>query len=156
MDGVRLIHVGALGDAPFPNHLRFVHHEPVPQWKLKCFYGAAHVFVLASREEGLAMVLCQALASGLPLVCTDRTGGSDLSPGLERLIRVVPAGDPNALRRALAQALDDATGKTGVAPINNAERRTLSWSAYARRHVELMRELLHGRAPREIARMETL
>src|SRR5262245_974648 len=145
MDGVRLIHVGALVDAPFPNHLRFVHHELVPQWKLKCFYGAAHVFVLASRQDGLALVLCQALASGLPLVCTDRTGASDLTPGLERLIRVVPAGDPNALRRALAQALDDATGKTGVAPITSAERETLSWSAYAKRHLELMLEIQRPR-----------
>jgi glycosyltransferase involved in cell wall biosynthesis len=144
---VRLVHVGALVDAPFPNHSRFVHHEPVPQWKLKCFYGAAHAFVLASRQDGLAVVLCQALASGLPLVCTDRTGGSDLTtlPGLERLIRVVPAGDPDALRRAIAQALDDATGKTGVAPITSAERETLSWSAYAMRHLELMLEIQQPR-----------
>src|SRR5439155_8388806 len=28
MDGVRLIHVGALGDAPFPDHPRFVQYEP--------------------------------------------------------------------------------------------------------------------------------
>jgi glycosyltransferase involved in cell wall biosynthesis len=145
MEGVRLVHVGALLDAPLPNHPRFVHHEPVPQWQLKDFYAAAHVFVLASREEGLALVQCQALASGLPLVCTDRTGGSDLSPGLERLVRVVPAGDPNALRLALAQALDDAAGKTGVPPITNAERETLSWRAYATRHLELMLEKQHPR-----------
>ena len=37
MDGVRLIHVGALLDAPFPNHPQFVHHDPVPQWQLKKF-----------------------------------------------------------------------------------------------------------------------
>ena len=55
MDGVRLIHVGALLDAPFPNHSRFVHYDTVPQWELKEFYGAAHVFALASREEGLPM-----------------------------------------------------------------------------------------------------
>ena len=61
--------------------------------------------MLASRQEGFGVVLCQALASGLPLVCTDRTGGSDLAemPGLARLIHVVPAGDPDALRRALAR-----------------------------------------------------
>jgi starch synthase len=145
MDGVRLIHVGALVDPPFPNHLRFVHHEPVPQWKLQCFYGAAHAFVLASRQDGFGLVLCQALASGLPLVCTDHTGGSDLTPGLERLIRVVPAGDPDALRRALAQALDDALGRTGVAPITSAERETLSWSTYAKRHLELMLEMQQPR-----------
>jgi glycosyltransferase involved in cell wall biosynthesis len=140
MDGVRLIHVGTLLDAPFPNHPRFVHYEPVPQEQLKNFYGAAHVFVLASREEGLAVVQCQALASGLRLVCTDRTGGSDLAglPGLARLIRVVPAGEADALRHALAQALDDAAGKTAVAPITVAERQNLSWRAYAMRHLEAL------------------
>ena len=95
MDDVRLIHVGALLDAPFPNHSRFIHYDPVPQWKLKDLYGAAHVFALASREEGLAYVQCQALASGLSLVCTDRTGGADLArlQELARLVQVVPAGD---------------------------------------------------------------
>jgi starch synthase len=143
LDGVRLIHVGALIDAPFPDHSRFVHQEPVPQWKLKTYYGAAHVFALASRQDGLAMVQCQALASGLPLVCTDRTGGADLADltGLARLIRVVPAGDPDMLRRALAQALDDSTGKNGVAPITRTEREALSWRAYAKRHLELIIDL---------------
>jgi glycosyltransferase involved in cell wall biosynthesis len=103
--------------------------------------------VLASREEGLAVVQCQALASGLPLVCTDRTGGSDLAGlGIARLIHVVPAGDPEALRRALAQALDDSTGNTGVARITAAERETLSWRAYAMRHLEVMLEMQRPQA----------
>jgi starch synthase len=143
MDGVRLIHVGALLDAPFPKHPRFVHYEPVPQQELKKFYGAAHVFVLASREEGLALVQCQALASGLRLVCTDRTGGADLACfGLTRLIRVVPADDANALRRALAEALDDAMGKTGVASIAETERNALGWRRYASEHLQLINEMV--------------
>jgi glycosyltransferase involved in cell wall biosynthesis len=127
MDGVQLMHVGALVDAPFPNHPRFVHHEPVAQWKLKSFYRAAHVFALASREEGFAVVQSQALASGLPLVCTDRSGGGDLIGllGLGRLIRVVPADDWVGLRRALAEALDEAIRKNGVPPIT--ERQALGW-----------------------------
>jgi glycosyltransferase involved in cell wall biosynthesis len=144
MEGVQLIHVGALADAGFPNHPRFVHHEPVAQWKLRSFYAAAHVFVLASREDGFGVVLCQALASGLPVVCTDRTGGSDLAtlPGLRRLIRVAPAGDPDPLRLALAQVLDNAIGKTGVAPITETERQALSWRRYASQHLQLMNEML--------------
>ena len=73
---------------------------------------------------------------------------SDLAglPGLARLIRVVPAGDPEALRRALAQALDDSTGKTGVAPITEAEREALSWRAYAMRHLEVMLEMQQPQA----------
>ena len=68
----------------FPNSERFVHYDFVPQWRLGEFYAQAHVFAIASKEEGLALVQLQALASGLPLVCTDRTGGGDLSltPGL--------------------------------------------------------------------------
>jgi starch synthase len=144
MDGVRLIHVGALADAPFPDHPRFVHHEPIPQWELKDFYGAAHVFALASRQEGLAVVICQALASGLPIVCTDRTGGADLAnfPGLARFIRVVPAGNSDALRQALIQALEDASCKTGRAPITETERQALSWRRYASQHLQLMNEML--------------
>jgi alpha-maltose-1-phosphate synthase len=149
MEGVVLVHVGALVDVPFPKHRRFVHHDPVPQWQLKNFYGAAHIFALASRQEGLAMVQCQALASGLPLICTDRTGGMDLAafPGLKRLIRVVPAGDSHALRRALAQALDDAIGKTAVSPISEAERQALSWKDYALRHLQIIRELVQTSTP---------
>ncbi len=150
MDDVRLIHVGTLLDAPFPNHSRFIHYDPVPQWKLKDFYRAAHVFALASREEGLAYVQCQALASGLPLVCTDRTGGADLArlQGLARLVRVVPAGNALALRRALKQALDDATGSPGVASITEAEREALSWRAYALRDLQFMNRMLQSSSPR--------
>jgi glycosyltransferase involved in cell wall biosynthesis len=144
MDGVRLIHVGALFDAPFPDHSRFTHHDPVPQWELTKFYQAAHVFALASRQDGFGVVILQALASGLPIVCTERTGGVDLLhvPGLARLIRVVPPDDAPALRRALAQALEDATGETGVAPITKAEREALSWGRYALRDLHFMNEML--------------
>src|SRR5262249_34040220 len=142
--GVVLIHVGALVDVPFPKHARFVHYDPVPQWELKNFYGAAHVFALASREEGLAMVQCQALASGLSLICTDRSGGIDLAavPDLPRFIRVVPVNDSEALRCALAQALDEVIGKTGVSQMTDLNRQALSWKDYALRHLRVIHEVL--------------
>jgi glycosyltransferase involved in cell wall biosynthesis len=145
MDGARLIHVGALIDAPFPAHSRFIHHDPVPQWELGSFYGAAHVFALASRHDGFGMVLSQALASGLPVVCTEFTGGPDLArlPGLARLIRVVPAGDSIALRRALTKSLDEVTRKP-VAPITEEERQALSWKAYALRELEFISGILQS------------
>jgi glycosyltransferase involved in cell wall biosynthesis len=142
MSEIRLIHVGALSDAPFPNDPRFVHQDHVPQHKLPEFYAAAHVCVLPSREDGFGVVLSQALSSGLHVVCTDRTGGPDLArlPGLSRLIRIVAADDAEALRGALAQALGDATGKTGIAPITDAERQTLGWNWYARRDLQFMED----------------
>ncbi|HTC21335.1 MAG TPA: glycosyltransferase family 4 protein, partial [bacterium] len=56
---LRLIHVGSLGDAPLPVSPRFTHVDPVNQWELQKYYAKAHVFVLASREEGLSLVLFQ-------------------------------------------------------------------------------------------------
>ena len=80
-----------------------MHHGPVAQSALKHFYAAADLFVLASRQDGFGMVLSQALASGLPVVCTDRTGGGDLAemPGFASRITVVPAGDVGALAEAI-------------------------------------------------------
>jgi glycosyltransferase involved in cell wall biosynthesis len=150
MPGVRLVHVGALGDAPFPTQPQLFHHEPVPQWQLRSYYEASHVFVLASREDGFGLVLSQALASGLPVVCTDRTGGPDLAqaPGLAKLIQIVPAGDSNALRCALTDALKDAMGSNQVTILTDAERENLSWKAYALRDLHFIAETLSSLAAR--------
>jgi alpha-maltose-1-phosphate synthase len=135
--GVRLTHVGAIGDCKFPaGHSQFIHVDPVSQPELATVYSEADLFVLASREEGLSAVLIQALASGLPLVCTERTGGADLAhtPALAARITVVPNDDVAALASAIAKWRDRRhTGDT-LAPLSQPDRETLSWSAYARRY----------------------
>jgi glycosyltransferase involved in cell wall biosynthesis len=52
--------------------------KPVPQQQLVELYNQCDVFVICSIEEGLAMVQTQAMACGLPLICTTNTGGDDL------------------------------------------------------------------------------
>ena len=105
----RAIYVGGGGDVSFRLARRFVHYDSVPELRLGEFYAQAHVFAIASREEGLALVQLQALASGLPLVCTDRTGGADLSltPAPAARFRVVSSGDPDLLAKAILSALAD-------------------------------------------------
>jgi glycosyltransferase involved in cell wall biosynthesis len=141
---VILVHVGPLVDAPFPRDRNLVHYEPVPQWELKAFYAAAHVFVLPSREDGFGMVLSQALASGLLVVCTDRTGGPVLArSGLGGLIRVVPAGDPEALRRALVDDLEDVVGSPTLLGITEAQREIRAWRRYGSEQLELINGILN-------------
>lgn len=50
----------------------------LPQGALVDHYQQSHCFVMNSVEEGMAMVQMQALACGLPLICTTNTGGEDL------------------------------------------------------------------------------
>ena len=140
MRGVRVLHVGALSDAPFPSDLNFIHHDHVSQQRLPEFYAAADVFTLPSREDGFGVVISQALASGLPVVCTDRTGGPDLAKlqGLSRLVHIVPADDSVALRNALEQLV----GRTDIAPITETERKMLGWGSYAQRDLRFMKDVL--------------
>jgi starch synthase len=135
--GVRLTHVGAIGDLDFQTgDDRFIHVDPVPQPELARFYAAADVFVLASRQDGFGVVLSQALASGLSVICTDRTGGVDLAhtPALGARITVVPAGDVAALTRAIALRRDQLRSGESLPLLCEADREKLSWADYGRRY----------------------
>jgi glycosyltransferase involved in cell wall biosynthesis len=142
---VRLIHVGAIGDCPFPGaDDRFMHFGPVPQWKLEEFYARASAFVLASREDGFGMVLSQALSAGLPVIATERTGAPDLAliPGLANRIFVVPSDDADALAEAIITVRRRLVSAGPFRSLETKEREHLSWAAYARRYDdELMRDV---------------
>lgn len=135
MPGVKLIHIGKVLDLPFPtDDPQFEHIGTVPQWDLGKYYRTADVLVLASREEGLALVQLQALASGLPLVCSSRTGGSDLAltSALNERIVVVPPDNSRALVEALTRTLDPDCH--AWKPLSERDRTALSWQAYGKRY----------------------
>jgi starch synthase len=68
-------------------------------------YLAATVFVLPSVEEGMALVLGEAMASGLPIVATTHTGAEDImTHGKEGFI--VNPCDSRALADALQTIID--------------------------------------------------
>jgi glycosyltransferase involved in cell wall biosynthesis len=63
-------------------------------------YKASDLFAFPSVNEGLARVLFEAMACGLPVVATDRSGAEDLiTQGVEGTI--VPARDAGALAAAM-------------------------------------------------------
>ena len=51
---------------------------PKPQKTLPRYYSQGSIFVHPSIEEGLSMVQLEAMACGLPLICTTNTGGEDI------------------------------------------------------------------------------
>jgi alpha-maltose-1-phosphate synthase len=146
LKNVRLIHVGPVYDLPLPSDPGFEHFHAVPQERLRDFYGKAHVFVLASREEGMATVQLQALACGLHLVCSDRTGGEDLKQFLEDpdLISVVPSEQPGALAEKLSLALERSRRFAGIRDFLRAARSKLSWSAYGQRYSDALTQSFPG------------
>ncbi len=132
-----LMHVGPVGDLPLPTHPGFIHYDRVEQSKLVDFYRQATVFALASREEGLATVQPQALACGLRLVCTNRTGGEDLLEmiGNKDLIDVVPSDSTSEFRDALDRAITNSKTDVGTRHrLSLDELEELSWRGCARRY----------------------
>ena len=65
-------------DIPFPSEKRFVHVDSVDQSILVSYYNQAKIFILPSREEGLAMVQAQAIACNLPMLGSIDSGAEDL------------------------------------------------------------------------------
>ena len=83
-------------------HVTFL--GPVGPEGVKEALSAADVFVLATRNEGWANVLLEAMSCGLPVVATD-VGGNAEVVRTQELGTIVPFGDGGALEAALGQAL---------------------------------------------------
>jgi glycosyltransferase involved in cell wall biosynthesis len=77
----------------------------VPERELHRLYQEAELFVLASTQEGLGIVMLEAMACGLPVVATDCGGPEGIViPG--ETGRLVPNNDAGALAQAVMDLLD--------------------------------------------------
>lgn len=102
----------------------------VPRAKVAEQLRRSGIFVLASVQEGFALVIAQAMACGLPVVATYATGAAELiTHGQEGLL--VPPGDEDKLAAALDELLAD-PGRAQA--MGEAARRRISaargWGTY--------------------------
>lgn len=93
---------GQVAELGLQDAVRFL--GALPPDELKWPLSAADVFVLATRNEGWANVILEAMACALPVVTTDVGGNAEVVCS-EELGTVVPFGDAAALRAAIAEAL---------------------------------------------------
>lgn len=91
----------------------------VDSGKLADLYDKTDLFVMPSLYEGYGMVLTEALARGLPIVCTLSGAGADALPDAAAL--KIPPGDAAALAKALARLID--------APAERLRRAEAAWAA---------------------------
>ncbi len=141
---LRLVHVGPIGDYPFPQgHARFRHIPKVDQSELSSIYREADAFVQPSREEGLSNVITQAVASGLPVVCTDATGGEDLrhTAALADRIAIVESERLDALSAGLDALVGRLAHGPPFAALTAQDREALSWRAFAQRYAANLKAL---------------
>jgi glycosyltransferase involved in cell wall biosynthesis len=92
-------------------------------------YGRADLLIVPSRTETYGMVVTEALARGIPVICS-RTGGLPETLGTdgnrERPGLLVPAGDPRSLADAIESWLDDPALRAGLRARARGRRASLT------------------------------
>lgn len=141
---VRILHVGSIMDVEFPLVDNFVHIDSMSEQKLVECYMRSRFFLFPSFEDGFGLVLCQALACGLPIVCSRNTGG----PTLQKLLNLK---DEMYLMDSISsldikKGLDIMTKRYGCngkrIDIDRKElEEKLSWNAYGKRYDDFLKSL---------------
>ena len=143
--GLKLLHVGCIVDVEFPheNNL-FTHIDSVNEMDLLQYYQHARISIMPSREEGLSLVQPQALACGLPLVCSKYSGGRDLKKYLKDPSYILEMDDLTIedIKKNILLALEKAKLLHGVRNLLD-DKGSLSFAAYGKRYDDFLKEIYY-------------
>ena len=107
-----------------------------PQDQLYLYLSQTNVFVLPSLEEGLALVIPQAMACGLPVVCTFNSGGStiveDKKQGLISKTKDVSNLKDKLLFMYKNKKLASQMGLNALKKV----KKGFTWDDYGKRYIE--------------------
>ena len=109
--------------------------------ELPNLYSQCSVLILPSLEEGLAMVTLQAMACGLPIICTPNTGLEDvISNGIEGFI--VPIRNTEIIVEKIMYLYSNPNvhKKMSLNAFNRV-RNGFTWNDYGKRYVEFLKSI---------------
>ena len=116
--------------------------KSVNQNSLKNFYINSSVYVTCSVEEGLSMVQLQAMACGLPVICTENSGGREIIEDGENGF-ILPIRDVEKLKEKLKYLYDNRDIMYSMG--EKAEKKAksfLDWDNYGRKMINFYSSLL--------------
>ncbi|MFQ5646799.1 MAG: glycosyltransferase family 4 protein [bacterium] len=113
--------------------VRFV--QAMPHEELVMWYNASDLFCLASSREGMANVLLEAGACGIPALAVNCWGNSEVIDNRDCGI-LMENNDPEKIARGISQALNRTWNRKGIS------RRSQTWKTVAKRVVTEFERLL--------------
>jgi glycosyltransferase involved in cell wall biosynthesis len=121
---------GAVGDpAPLRAYEGIYRYRPsVPQVELPGIYHSADVFVFPTLIEGMPLVVVEAMACGLPVICTDRGPDDLVRDGVEGFI--VPIRSPEAIAEKLTLLRGDPALRERMSRAALARAAEFNWARY--------------------------
>lgn len=114
----------------FPGLARFV--GSVSKADVHHWYRLSDIFVLPSRAEAWGLVVSEAMASGLPVIVTDKVG-APVREGVDGY--VVPAGNAAALTERIAHLLRSSEDRTRLGAAGRQEVLSKYTVEHYRRHI---------------------
>lgn len=142
---IRILHVGSLkGDLEFPLCDNFTHLDAVPESELVNYYKQAKVFLFPSIDDGFGLVLCQAAACGLPIVCSMNSGGPTLKRMIDdkEYIYLMKELSVTELKQGVEHSLKIAEKFQGN-PRNyvHHQMKKFTWQAYGERYSDFLKHI---------------
>ncbi len=139
---IELWHVGRIDPemrpilTPFKNNPRIRFWGTQPQKKLAYYYAQSSILCLPSIEEGLSMVILQAMACGVPAIVSENSGGCEIIISGENGF-IIPAGALNALRQQILYCYNY---RRTLTSISVAAKATIAdgwrWADYGQRAIK--------------------
>ncbi|MEK7629855.1 MAG: glycosyltransferase family 4 protein [Patescibacteria group bacterium] len=146
LPNAELLLIGAINPEIIPflekykGNYKHITYRPINE--LYKFYSQGSVFVMPSIEEGLAMVQPQAMACGLPVICTTNTGGEDIiRDGKDGFI--IPIRDVDKLKEKILYLYDNSEVRQEMG--KSAKERVISgftWDDYGRKIISAYENIL--------------
>lgn len=122
----------------------FKYIRTVPYLELYKYLSQGSVFVLPSIQEGLALVILQALACGLPVICTTNTGGADIVRDKQEGF-VIPIRDVEALKEKILYFYENEKERRRMSELALKRPQNFTWDIYGERIVAKYKEIVKNK-----------
>lgn len=143
---IKLYLVGSIDKSTFDEKLLkfpFIKYSPkIPQIELVNFYESIDVFIQNSVEEGLSMVILQAMACGKPIIATENSGAADfIDDGKEGFI--IPILNNSILKEKIKYFYENKDaivkfGERAAIKVTNG----FTWEEYGKRAIALYNSII--------------
>ena len=111
----------------------------VPDADLPALYNRADLFVFPSHYEGFGLPVLEALACGVPVLCTDTSSLPEIAGDAAMII---PTDDHDALVAGLIRLLEDEDARAVLARRGPKQAARFTWDAAARKLLDVYRALM--------------
>lgn len=139
--------IGSLSDEIKPflakySQKNIVYIPPVSQIEVAKYLNQSSIFSINSLQDGFAQVVPQAMACGLPVVCTENVGGADLVDNHETGY-IIPISNVKKLQEKLLYFYENPTEvlRMGMAAQNKVSKN-YTWDKYGEKCCEFYKQCL--------------